>query len=210
MPDVNVRLSSANDIMNGVHRGCRGKSVPDIFRRRDAMDMRVMHQRLSPGMQHAEETDLRPQMLGVGGHLFERGSYRLEQQVVENALILEHQFRKLMRHREDNVKIAQRYQIPRTCGDPLVARLRLALGAVLVAASNGEISSMQSILSPAARRETLRMQASLDRRDGELKMLCTTPLPGLCRVLKAGLKETPFVQRQQVVRARHADACHLR
>jgi len=34
---------------------------------------------------------------------------------------------------------------------------------------------MQSIFSPAARRETLRVQANLDRRDGELKMNWTKP-----------------------------------
>src|ERR1700732_3027252 len=31
---------------------------------------------------------------------------------------------------------------------------------------------MQSIFTPAARRETRRGRANLDRRDGELKMLC--------------------------------------
>jgi hypothetical protein len=35
---------------------------------------------------------------------------------------------------------------------------------------------MQSIFSPAARRDALRVRASLDRRDGELKMDWTKPL----------------------------------
>jgi hypothetical protein len=35
---------------------------------------------------------------------------------------------------------------------------------------------MQSIFSPAARRETLRVRANFDRRDGELKMDWTKPL----------------------------------
>jgi hypothetical protein len=34
---------------------------------------------------------------------------------------------------------------------------------------------MQSIFSPAARRDTLRERANLDRRDGELKMDWTKP-----------------------------------
>jgi hypothetical protein len=35
---------------------------------------------------------------------------------------------------------------------------------------------MQSIFSPAARRETPRVRADVDRRDGELKMDWTKPL----------------------------------
>ena len=35
---------------------------------------------------------------------------------------------------------------------------------------------MQSIFSPAARRNTLRESGNLDRRDGELKMDWTKPL----------------------------------
>jgi hypothetical protein len=34
---------------------------------------------------------------------------------------------------------------------------------------------MQSIFSPAARRDTRREEANLDRRDGELKMDWTKP-----------------------------------
>jgi hypothetical protein len=37
-------------------------------------------------------------------------------------------------------------------------------------------SPMQSIFSPAARRDTLRVRAKFDRRDGELKMDWTKPL----------------------------------
>ena len=40
--------------------------------RQDAVDMRVMDQRLSPGVQHAEEADLGAQMLGIGRHLQQR------------------------------------------------------------------------------------------------------------------------------------------
>jgi hypothetical protein len=36
-------------------------------------------------------------------------------------------------------------------------------------------SPVQSIFSPAARRDTLRERANLDRRDGELKMDWTKP-----------------------------------
>ena len=40
------------------------------------------------------------------------------------------------------------------------------------APDNAGVGIMQSIFSPAARRDTLRVRANLDRRDGELKMLC--------------------------------------
>jgi hypothetical protein len=38
-----------------------------------------------------------------------------------------------------------------------------------------ELGIVQSIFSPAARRDTLREEANLDRRDGELKMDWTKP-----------------------------------
>ena len=36
----------------------------------------------------------------------------------------------------------------------------------------GEAYIMQSIFSPAGRRETARVSAAVERRGGELKMLC--------------------------------------
>ena len=44
---------------------------------------------LSPGVQHAEEADLRTEMLGIGGDGAQRLRRRPEQDVVDHGLVLE-------------------------------------------------------------------------------------------------------------------------
>src|SRR6266849_9801318 len=60
--------------------------------RHHAMYMRVKFEFLTPGMQHAEEADLRTEMLGIAGN-FEKG-FRTgsEQEIVYDLLILKSQW----------------------------------------------------------------------------------------------------------------------
>ena len=53
------------------------------------MQMRVMQQVLPPGVQHAQEADLRAQMLWIGGDVAQRLRRRPEQDVVDHGLVLE-------------------------------------------------------------------------------------------------------------------------
>ena len=102
--------------------------------------MRVLNQRLSPRMQHAQKADLRPQMSGVGRHLQQGVGDGAEEQFVEHALVLQHQLGELVRHGEDGVKVAHRHQFAGARRNPAIARPGLALGTVAVAAGNGVIS----------------------------------------------------------------------
>jgi len=57
----------------------------------DAVDMRMMLQSLVPGMEHAEEADLRAEVPGVACDFKQRGGACAEQQTVDEPLVLERQ-----------------------------------------------------------------------------------------------------------------------
>jgi len=60
------------------------------------MDMGVGLQPLTPGMKHAEEADLRPEMLGIASD-FEQGfGTGTKEQAVEEFLVLQGEGRQLM------------------------------------------------------------------------------------------------------------------
>jgi len=58
-----------------------------------AMHMRVMFELLIPGVQHAEETDIRAEMLGIASNFEECFRTGSEQQIVHELLILQGQWR---------------------------------------------------------------------------------------------------------------------
>jgi hypothetical protein len=51
------------------------------------MNVRMVDQRLSPGVQHAQKADLRAQALRIGGDFQQRVGDAPEQQIVERALV---------------------------------------------------------------------------------------------------------------------------
>ena len=61
----------------------------DAAARNEKMNVRVVQQVLPPGVQHAEEADLRAQMLRIGGDGAQRLRRRPEQDVVDHGLVLE-------------------------------------------------------------------------------------------------------------------------
>ncbi len=89
---------------------------------------------LAPAMEHTEQTDVGSETLRVARD-FEHGrGAGAEEQVVEQALVLEHKCREFMRQREDNMEVRHRQQLRAARGQPLGACVSLALGAVRVAA----------------------------------------------------------------------------
>ena len=57
--------------------------------RHDAMDMRMLLERLPPGVQDGEHADLGAQMLGIGGDGAQRLGRCPEQHAVDHGLVLE-------------------------------------------------------------------------------------------------------------------------
>src|ERR1035437_1877888 len=53
-----------------------------------AMNVRMMQEVLAPGVEHAEETDLRAEMPGVGRNLQQSGGGSAKQQVVDDLLVV--------------------------------------------------------------------------------------------------------------------------
>src|ERR1700738_2515278 len=98
-----------------------------------AMDMRVMPEILTPGMEHREETDLRSEMLGVDGNLQKGFGAGPEQQVVEELLVLQQQWRELVGQGKDHVEVADREEFFLARREPAVTGCDLTLWAVPIA-----------------------------------------------------------------------------
>jgi len=127
------------------------------------MDVWVMHERLSPRVQHAQKADLGTQALRVGCDLQQRVGHAAEQQVVEGALVLQHEFGELVRYGEHDVEVVQRDQFAGPRRHPAVACLRLALGTVAIAAGVEGKAEILSALRAAVAVATERGRtAALD------------------------------------------------
>ena len=99
------------------------------------MDMGMSLQLLTPSMQHAEEPDLRPEMLGIASD-FEQGfGTGTKEQAVEEFLVLQGEGRQPMRKGEDEVGVRGGQDFPAARLDPTVAGVGLALRAVSIAAA---------------------------------------------------------------------------
>src|SRR5271165_1626869 len=89
---------------------------------------------LSPAMEHAEESDVGSQMLWIASEFQQRSGTGAEEQIVEQPFVLEDQRAEFVRQGEDDVEVRYGQQLSRTRGQPLGARVPLALGTVPIAA----------------------------------------------------------------------------
>ncbi len=55
------------------------------------MNVRMMLKILSPGVEHTQETNLCPKMLGISSDLQQRGGAGTKQQIINNFLVLQGQ-----------------------------------------------------------------------------------------------------------------------
>src|SRR5664279_5479133 len=117
--------------------------------------MWVMLEILSPGVEHTQETDLSAKVLRIGGNLQQGCGAGAEQEVVDDLLILQGQPRQLVWNGEDDVKVVDRQQFLAAPGEPLVARVGLALWAVPGAAGvegGGFVAALQAAVEMTAER----------------------------------------------------------
>ncbi len=141
-------------------------------------------QGLSPGMQDAEESDLRAEMFGVGGHFQQGGRRGLEQESKQDLLILPDQRHEAVRHAEDQVVVAYRQEFLLPLMQPLLPGIGLTLRAVPITARvvrDGLITAAQALVAVPAdastvlvlRRRVFAISAKLDlieRVDGGVQM----------------------------------------
>ena len=76
--------------------------------RNDAMDVRMMFQLLTPGMQHTEEPDVSAEVFGVPGDLNECRSAGLNKKIVNDLLVLQCNRAEFVRQRKDDMRIGCR------------------------------------------------------------------------------------------------------
>ena len=98
------------------------------------MHMGMQGELLTPGVQHAEETDFCTEMFGIARDFEKSFGTGAKQQAIEEFLILQHQGCQLRRKREDHVNVARWEKFLLTRGDPTVAGRGLTLRAVAVSA----------------------------------------------------------------------------
>src|ERR1700682_4121714 len=96
--------------------------------------VRVLEKSLSPCVEHREESDLRPQMLGIGRNGAQCLAGRPEQNVVDDVLILKGNGCDWLRHSEDHMEILGVEKLGSTIIQPLGASQRLTFWAVAISA----------------------------------------------------------------------------
>ena len=92
-----------------------------------AMDMRMDLQILSPGVQNAEEADLRAQMFGIGCDLQQSRGAGAEQKVIDDLLVLQSQPGEFVRDGKHDMHVAHGQQFFIAIGEPSIAGIGLAL-----------------------------------------------------------------------------------
>jgi hypothetical protein len=102
--------------------------------RNDVVDMGMMLEVLSPGMEHAEKPDLRAEVFGVAGKFEQRSGTGAEEQIIEQTLVLQDQSGELVGQGEDDVEVRHGQQLGGTRGQPPGPRVALAPGTVPVTA----------------------------------------------------------------------------
>ncbi len=98
-----------------------------------AVDMGMKLEALIPGMEHAEEADLRAQVARIASDLQQGGGTCLEQQVVDHALVLKRESSEFTGQGEDQVHVASGQQFPLACLEPAHASVGLAARTMPVA-----------------------------------------------------------------------------
>ena len=140
----------------------------------DAVNVRMMLQALVPGMEHAEEGDLRAQVSRVERNLQQRGGTGTEQQAVDQPLVLQGKRCQFTWHGEDRMDVAGRQQLTLPLLEPADASVALALRAVPVAArvvGDGCMSAAGALVAMAAQSS----RAAARDRGQHLLMLTVDP-----------------------------------
>src|SRR6202011_6258805 len=99
------------------------------------MDMGMESKLLTPGVQHGEEAEFCAEVSRVASDFEKSFRTGAEQQIVDDFLILQDQWRELRRKREDHMDVARREKFSLPCGDPAFAGRGLTLRAVSIAAA---------------------------------------------------------------------------
>ena len=129
----------------------------------ETMDMRMMGQRLPPGVQDGDEADCGAEAFGGEGH--ERLGRRAHQETVDRLLVLESDLGRRRRQGEDDVEVGNRQQLSLTSGEPPRARRPLTLPAMAVSARVVDDAGEPAIVAALDMATERRRAAGCDRAD---------------------------------------------
>src|SRR5271166_3873682 len=130
----------------------------------DDVDMRVMGQRRTPGVENGGEADAGAQMFGVGGDRGQRLRGGPEQEVVDGGFVVERDGADRGRKSEDDVIVGNRQKLRLAVFEPLPRRRSLTLRAVAVAAGIVGDARMGAVLAALDVSAERGGPATLDRR----------------------------------------------
>ena len=130
------------------------------------MNVRMVRQILSPGVQHAQEADFRTQMLWIGGDDAQRFRRRPEQDIVDDGLVLERDDLDLLGHREHHVEVGHVEQFRLAVLKPLSLCETLAFRTVAISARVVGHTLMTAITAPLDMTAESGSAATLDRDHG--------------------------------------------
>lgn len=119
------------------------------------MQMGVVEKSLSPCVEYREESDLGPQMLGIGRNRAQCLAGCPEQNVVDDDLILKRNGCDWLRHSEDHMEILGVEKLGSTIIQPLGASQRLTFWAVAITAriiTDALVVTAITVLDVAAKR----------------------------------------------------------
>ena len=119
------------------------------------MQMGMVGHRGSPCVEHREESDLRPQMLGISRNGAQCLAGRPEQNVVDDVLILKGNGGDWLRDSEDHMEILGVEKLGSTIIQPFGASQRLAFWAVAISAriiTDALVVTAITVLDVAAKR----------------------------------------------------------
>jgi hypothetical protein len=114
-----------------------------------------MLQFLIPGMEDAEEADIRSEPLRIPGDFYQGGGAGAEQKVIHNPLVLQRQGREFVRQREDDMRVGSGQQIARTGLDPAVSGIGLTPWTVAIATGvigDGLVAAGATLIDVSAER----------------------------------------------------------
>jgi hypothetical protein len=126
----------------------------------DTVDVGMMLEALPPGVEDHEAANRRAQALRIGRDLQQRRGRCAKQQVIHDALIGQREARQRLRHREDEVHVADWQELLLTRRHPLVAGGRQALRAMAIPTAvvrEGRLRTLVAAIAVPAecRRSTL-------------------------------------------------------
>ncbi len=135
-------------------------------RRNDTVNMRMMIEVLTPGVQHGGETDLGSEMFGIGSDCRARSRGSLEQKSIDRRLVLIGDCADFGGQREYDVEIGRGQEVRLLRGQPSLRRPPLTLGTMAVAARIVGDARMSAVLATfdvsAERRGTTNLDCRHD------------------------------------------------